>query len=97
MVCLCGSLCFVALFDSERRRLTASGAIVLAPEAIDGELTPEKRKALGELHLQRIDLADEVRVVSEDGYVGSATRREITYARKHGKTVSFVEPDLEDS
>jgi hypothetical protein len=52
------------------------------------------RAALGELHLRRIDLADEVRVVSEGGYLGAATRREVDYARRHGKVISSVEPNL---
>lgn len=95
VVCLCGSLRFQHLFESERRRLTAAGVIVLGPEAIDGELTPARRAALGELHLRRIDLADEVRVVSEGGYLGPATRREITYAQERGTVVSAVEPDLD--
>lgn len=95
VVCLCGSLRFQRLFESERRRLTEQGVIVLGPESIDGELTPSKRVALGELHLRRIDLADEIRVVSEGGYLGTATRREIQYALENRKTVSTVEPDLE--
>lgn len=95
VVCLCGSLRFQHLFESERRRLTARGVIVLGPEAIGDELTPSARAALGELHLRRIDLADEVRVVSEGGYVGSATRREIAYARENCKVVSSIEPTLE--
>lgn len=94
VVCLCGSLRFLDLFESERRRLTARGVIVLAPEAIGEEVTPAMREALGELHLRRIDLADEVRVVSEGGYVGAATRREIAYAREQHKVISFVEPDV---
>lgn len=69
--------------------------IVLGPEAISEELTPARRAALGELHLRRIDLADEVRVVSEGGYVGSSTRREIEYARQCRKTISSVEPALD--
>jgi len=92
VVCLCGSLRFQSLFEAERRRLTRSGVIVLAPEPVDGGLTPAVRAALGELHLRRIDLADEVRVVSEGGYVGAATRREIEYARQQGKAISAVEP-----
>lgn len=92
VVCLCGSLRFQSLFESERRRLTALGVIVLGPEAINEELTPTRREALGELHLRRIDLADEVRVVSEGGYVGAATRREIEYAREKRKVISSVEP-----
>ena len=94
VVCLCGSLRFQSLFEAERRRLTARGVIVLWPEAISEELTPFRREALGELHLRRIDLADGVRVVSEGGYVGAATRREIEYAREKGKVISFVEPTL---
>jgi len=66
VVCLYGSLRFQSLFESERRRLTSLGMIVLAPEATSEEMTPS-REALGELHLRRIDFADEVRVVSEGG------------------------------
>lgn len=95
VVCLCGSLRFAPLFAAERRRLTALGVIVLGPEEAEGELTPQMREALGELHLRRIDLADEVRVVSEDGYLGEATRREIAYARDHGKVLSAVQPGVE--
>lgn len=95
VVCLCGSLRFESLFQSERRRLTSLGVIVLAPEATSEELTPSRRAALGELHLRRIDLADEIRVVSEGGYVGSATRREIEYARERRKAISSVDPTLD--
>ena len=95
VVCLCGSLRFQDLFGSERRRLTAQGVIVLGPEAIDDELTPSVRRALARLHLARIDLADEVRVVSEGGYVGTTTRREIAYARERGKVLSTTDPVLD--
>lgn len=33
-VCLCDSLRFKSLFQSERRRLTSEGVIALGPEAI---------------------------------------------------------------
>ncbi|MDQ0375239.1 hypothetical protein [Cellulomonas humilata] len=95
VVCLCGSLRFQDLFELERRRLTSRGVIVLGPEATSDELTPSTREALGELHLRRIDLADEVRVVSEGGYVGESTRREIAYAREKRKVISSVEPTLD--
>ena len=95
VVCLCGSLRFGSLFASERRRLTTLGVIVLAPEEADGELTASRRAALGELHLRRIDLADEVRVVSDGGYVGASTRHEVAYARQAGKTVTWLEPHLD--
>lgn len=94
VVCLCGSLRLAPLFLSERRRLTALGVIVLAPESAGDEVTAEERAALGELHRRRIDMADEVRVVSEGGYLGAATRREIEYALSRGKVLSAVEPGL---
>lgn len=95
VVCLCGSLRLERLFQSERRRLISLGVILLGPEAISEELTPSRRAVLGDLHLRRIDLADDVRVVSEGGYVGSATRREIEYARERRKAISSLEPTLE--
>lgn len=91
IVCLCGSTRFAREIHAERRRLTALGAIVLAPEQVDGELTTPLRESLATLHLRRIDLADEVRVVSVNGHVGTATRREIAYAHEHGKPVTFAE------
>jgi hypothetical protein len=44
---------------------------------------------LEELHLRRIDLADEVRIVNPGGYIGEATRREIAYANALGKPVTY--------
>ncbi|CAN7394470.1 hypothetical protein LJR027_002278 [Terrabacter sp. LjRoot27] len=91
IVCLCGSLRFGREFAAERTRLTLDLAIVLAPEATDVSVPdPSLVRSLGELHLRRIDLADEVRVVNPGGYVGKATRREIAYADAWGKRVTYV-------
>ncbi len=55
-------------------------------------------RALGELHLRRIDLADEVRIVNPGGYIGEATRREIAYANASGKPITYShEPPTGDS
>ncbi|WP_329004892.1 hypothetical protein OHA18_16050 [Kribbella sp. NBC_00709] len=79
--------------------MTLELAIVLAPEATEAAgLDPVLVRALGELHLRRIDLADEVRIVNPGGYIGEATRREIAYATALGKPVTyFHEPAMEDS
>lgn len=45
---------------------------------------------LDTLHLQKIDLADEVLVVNPGGYIGDSTRREINYALSHGKPVRYT-------
>lgn len=92
IVCLCGSLRFSREFATERTRLTLELAIVLAPEATEASVLddPLLVRALGELHLRRIDLADEVRIVNPGGYIGDATRREIAYADASGKRVTYV-------
>jgi len=91
IVCLCGSLRFSREFAAERKRLTLDLAIVLAPEATEApELDPLLVHALGELHLSRIDLADEVRIVNPGGYIGEATGREIAYADALGKRVTYL-------
>lgn len=91
---ICGSLHFQDLFLAERPRLTTLSVIALCRESISDELTSARRAAVAELHLRRIDLADEVRVVSKGGYIGSATKRQIEHARKNWKIISAVGPGL---
>ena len=106
IVCLCGSLRFSREFATERTRLTLDLAIVLAPEATEASvLDPLLVRALGELHLRRIDLADEVRIVNPGGYIGGGhpprdrVRQRIGQARHvlprtgyEGQLVGFSDP-----
>ncbi|MFD7153578.1 hypothetical protein ACFV9C_03215 [Kribbella sp. NPDC059898] len=89
---MCGSLRFSEEFAAERIRLTLELAIVLGPEATDVPgLDPLLVEVLGELHLRRIDLADEVRIVNPGGYIGETTRREIAYATASGKPITYFQ------
>ena len=45
--------------------------------------------AMDELHLRKIDLCDELFVVNVDHYIGDSTRREIEYAKEHGKPIRW--------
>lgn len=100
IVCICGSVRFAAEMLTANRDLTLAGAIVVAPGIFarskdhepNEDLTREQKVALGELHLQKIDLADRVLVVNPGGYIGESTRREIAYAHNTGKPVSFTDP-----
>lgn len=98
VVCLCVSTRFKQTFEAENRRLTLAGYIVLsagvfpnaaanASDKIDGD----QKRALDELHLEKIRLSDEVRVLNVGGYVGDWARAEIGYARKLGIPCSFYE------
>ncbi len=103
IVCLCGSTRFKSAFDEANYQRTMAGQIVLSigfymhatgnRHGEDVGATPEQKIALDELHLRKIDLADEVFVLNVGGYIGDSTRREIEYAKTLGKPVSFLEAD----
>jgi hypothetical protein len=105
IVVLCGSTRFYDTFRRENLRLTLAGKIVLSigcDTKADGDIAEiqdvdQVKAALDELHLRKIDLADEVLVVSdESGYYGESTTREIAYARALGKPVEFLVPASEE-
>jgi hypothetical protein len=99
IVCLCGSTRFMEAFFDAGWSETLAGKIVLSigvcKHAADhgGEaLGPEVAAMLDELHLRKIDLADEVLILNVGGYIGESTRRELDYARRNGKPVRWLEP-----
>jgi len=53
------------------------------------ELDEIKRK-LDELHLRKIDIADEVLILDVDGNIGKSTTSELNYARTQGKRIRFL-------
>ncbi len=105
IVCLCGSTRFSEAYQHANLEETLAGRIVLtigADMKSDGELfedlSPEQlaevKTQLDELHLFKIDLADEILVLNVDGYIGNSTRREVRYAKNKGKKIRWLEPDL---
>jgi hypothetical protein len=101
IVCLCGSTRFYAAFQKAYFEESMRGKIVLsvgfAPGIADGEhnekaggITPRQKILLDELHMQKIDMADEILVLNVDGYVGESTSREIEHARRRGKTIRWL-------
>ena len=99
VVCLCGSTRFVDTFNEWRKRLTLEGKIVVSIELVLPQSEREDpqhsnfkvKQALDELHLRKIDLADEVFVIKKDGYIGESTSKEIAYAQKLGKSIKYME------
>lgn len=103
IVTLCGSTRFKEAFEQAERDETLAGRIVLTvglfghDEGLDmgtDDQPSDVKAMLDEVHLRRIDMADEVLVVSDaSGYFGASTKREIAYARDQGKPVRYlVEP-----
>jgi len=96
VLCLCGSNRFSEAYTKAHREESLQGHIVLSiglkAMAGDGPIfSAEQKEVLDELHLRKIDLADEVLVLDVGGYVGDTTEFEIAYATKHGKRIRYLE------
>jgi hypothetical protein len=101
VVCMSGSSRFVdkmaiLAWEMEKRGMIVLG-LHLLPHWYKGVHADHQaeaegvREAMDELHLRKIDLADEVFVYNEEGYIGDSTRKEITYAETHEKPVRYLE------
>ena len=96
IVTLCGSTRFKDAFFEAQKRLTLEGNIVISVGLFghsgDNEVWAESKKdMLDDMHLRKIDLADEIFVINVGGYIGSSTKAEIEYARTTGKAVRYLE------
>lgn len=96
IVCLCGSTRFSEAFRVAALSETLAMRIVLTIGDMmqsddDMGLTRDDKRRLDELHLRKIDLADEILVLNVGGYVGESTAREIAYARQQHKAIRFLE------
>lgn len=97
VITLCGSTRFKDEFMKTQKRLTLEGNIVISVGLFghsgDDEVWTEgTKKMLDDMHLRKIDMADEIYVINVGGYIGSSTRSEIEYAIAFGKAVNYLEP-----
>jgi hypothetical protein len=102
IVCLCGSTRFSEAFQKAQFEETLAGKIVLTigcnmksdtglfKDYSETELKEIKIR-LDELHKRKIDLADEVFILNVGGYIGESTKGELEYAKKHHKSIKFLE------
>ncbi|MBQ6209680.1 MAG: hypothetical protein IJK42_07905 [Prevotella sp.] len=96
IVTLCGSTRFKEQFMEVQKRLTLQGCIVISVGMFghsgDEEVwKPGVKEMLDDMHLRKIDLADEIFVINVGGYIGESTAREISYATATGKKVNYLE------
>ncbi len=95
IITLCGSTKFRDEFIAEQKKLTLDGNIVISVGLFghsgDEEVWSRNTKEmLDDMHLRKIDLADEIFVINPGGYLGQSTQNEIEYARKTNKVVRFL-------
>lgn len=102
IICLCGSTRFYEKFAQINLEFTLYGKIVLSIgcdtksddnlfSKMDECTKQSTKRALDDLHLRKIDLADEVFIINVDGYIGESTAKEIEYAKKHNKLINYLE------
>ena len=101
IVTLCGSTRFKDEFLRVQKELTLKGYIVISVGLFghsgDHEVLDDGvKEMLDEMHLAKIDMADEIFIVNPGGYIGKSTAREIAYARSHGKPVRSLCPLPQD-
>ncbi len=95
IVCLCGSLKFLAAYEKAMLDETLRGKIVLTVGCTSknddqlGISPTVKAFVLDPLHLDKIALADEVLILDVNGYMGESTRSELAHAEKLGKKIRF--------
>lgn len=102
VITLCGSTRFKEAFMREQKRLTLEGNIVISVglfghsgdeevwEDMEEDTITQTKKMLDDMHKRKIDMADEIFVINEKGYIGDSTRSEIAYARETGKIVTYM-------
>ena len=107
IICICGSTRFadlhaIARWEFEKKGIAICLMINYLPgwycktEGLEGGAhlgeQSGNKKILDELHLRKIDLADELYIINKDGYIGESTRNEIEYAEKLGKPIKYMDP-----
>jgi len=95
VITLCGSTRFKDEFIEAKKRLTLEGNIVISVGLFghsgDDEVWSEGTKTmLDDMHLRKIDMADEIYVINVGGYIGSSTMKEIEYAISTNKKVNYL-------
>lgn len=51
--------------------------------------TDEELKQLASAHYAKIDISDGIYVVNIGGYIGESVKKEIEYAKEHGKEIIY--------
>lgn len=94
-ITLCGSSKFKKEFEEVSKDLTLKRNVVMGLEFYgksDGLLfTNDDIRVLEMIHRKKIDMSDEIFVINPDGYIGETTEKDIEYAIKKKKKVTYLE------
>jgi NTP pyrophosphatase (non-canonical NTP hydrolase) len=95
IVTLCGSTRFRDAFLQEEMRLVMEGCIVFTVCRFShAELyTPDEttKRAFDAAHMKKIELSHRAHILNVGGYIGESTARELAYAKKLCKRITYLE------
>ena len=93
IITVCGSLKFQKEMMEIAEEIGKQGNCMLTPvypTNIDKkDYTDEEIKIVGQMHLERIKLADAILVVNVNNYFGNSTKKEIEFAKSLGKEIIY--------
>lgn len=95
IITICGSTKFKSDFERVNKMLTLEGYIVLSVGCFihcdSDTISEEQKKRLDSLHLEKIEMSDEIYVINKDGYIGQSTANEIKFAMSLDKKINYLE------
>lgn len=96
IVTLCGSMRFLKeqMMIAEKLELENEWCVlqcIYVGYANNKKYTKKEKAIFSKLHFQKIDISDAIYVVNIGGYIGSATQKEIEYAKAKGKEIIYHE------
>ena len=93
IVTLCGSMKFKDKMMEIAKELEINNRyVVIQCVYSNDKFSENEQQILATLHYNKIELSDAIYVINVNGYIGSATSKEIQYAKKLGKEVMYLEP-----
>jgi len=93
IITVCGSLKFQKEMMEITEKLGKLGNCMLAPVYPTNNdktnYTEEEIKIVGQMHFERIKLADAILVVNVNNYIGESTKKEIEFAKSLDKEIIY--------
>lgn len=92
VVTICGSMKFQNEMIKVAQKLELQNNYCVIQCVYDlNDLTEKDKENLSLLHKKKIDISDAIYVVNLNGYIGENVKREIAYAKEHGKEIIYHE------
>lgn len=58
------------------------------------DMDSDAKRIFDKIHLDKINLSDEVLVLNVNGYIGESTKKELEYAIKKSKKIRYLEKEV---